>query len=369
MAMRYQCASAALVLGTLLAISAASPTRAENSARADENARRSLAGALGERALPVLARRSARTPEATLSALGESLRRLDASLSVERATREAQQGRLLVTTANWRLVVFRDGSAAEFVNLGAAGKAHESRVDASRKMSSDALQSAGRDFIARYLADAIVLGPSERLEPEMTSVRIEGGVAADGTAGYSAVVASRIVFTREIDGVPVVGAGSKVTITFLNDGSLESFRYDWPQYIATDRVQPTTDVAEVLNRVGRIAGVRPETLLRGGDRPALAPDRSAQGMTTLQRLVCGYYDPGVMARDADAPVQTGCYFHLVNTRGEGDYVTRAARSGAVPAGRQIEADRSWPEAARILGMDGAPAPDAAERPVPPRERQ
>ena len=67
----------------------------------------------------------------------------------------------------------------------------------------------------------MLLAPGERLEPEAISARTEGGVAADGTGAYSAVVANRIVFTRVIDGLPVVGAGSKVTVTFLNDGSVQ----------------------------------------------------------------------------------------------------------------------------------------------------
>ena len=73
-------------------------------------------------------------------------------------------------------------------------------------------------------------------------------------------------------------------------------------------------------------------------------------------------------READAPVQPGCYYHVIYTRGEGDFITRAARSGAVPAAQRFEADRSWPEAAMLSGIDGAPAPDATQRPVPQRER-
>jgi hypothetical protein len=363
--MRHQIASTALVL-IALATSSASPASAEATARAEENARRSLATALGERTLPILSRRSVRAPESTLTALTDSLKKLDQSFSVERATREGQRGRLLVTTTNWRLTIFGDGSAAEFVNLLALGKSHENKIEPARKMSADALQTAGRDFIARYLTDTIVLGPAEKLEPEQTSARMEGGVAADGTSAYSAVVANRVVFTREIDGIPVVGAGSKVTITFLNDGSIESFRNDWPQYAATDRMQETVDISEILNRVSRIVGLRAQDLHREGEQ---SPEQARRGRTTLRRLACGYYDPGVMARDPDAPIQTGCYYHIVETRGEGDFITRAARSGAVPAGQRVEIDPRWPEAARILGVDGTAAPDATERPVPPRDRQ
>jgi hypothetical protein len=235
------------------------------------------------------------------------------------------------------------------------------------------LESAGRDFIARALPDTITLTQAERLEPELISARLEGGVAVDGTSGYSAVVANRIVFTREIGGIPVLGAGSKVTITFLNDGSVESFSYDWPQYTPTERIQATADVAEILRRVQRVAGVRiNRDVLPGANRGSSVAGSASVDLgdnATLQRLVCGYYDPGVMVREADAPVQAGCYYHVVYTQGAGEFITRAGRAGAVPAARLFEADRSWPEATVLSGVDGAAAPDAPERPVPRRERQ
>jgi hypothetical protein len=366
--MRYQSASISMILTAMLSMAASATVYAENSPRSDDHARRSLATALGERSLPVLTRRSVRTPEATISSLMMSLTKVDQSLSVEKASREPERGRVLVTGRDWRLTVFRDGSAAEFINQAAVGRAHDKKAEPSRAMTFAQLQSAGRDFISRALADTIMLGPAERLEPELTSARMEGGVAVDGTSAYSAAVANRIVFTREINGIPVVGAGSKVTITFLNDGSVESFRYDWPQYTFTERVQATADVAEILKRVQRVAGIRTDrNFVRDSDK-ASAPIE-LDGKATLQRLACGYYDPGVMVRETDAPVQAGCYYHVVYTRGEGDFITHSARSGAVPAGQRFETDRSWPEAAALSGIDAAPPPDATERPVPPRERQ
>jgi hypothetical protein len=240
-------------------------------------------------------------------------------------------------------------------------------------MTFEQLQSAGRDFIARALADTIVLGPTERLEPDVTSARMDGGVAVDGKSAYSAVVANRIVFTREIEGIPVMGAGSKVTITFLNDGSVESFRYDWPQYVPTERIQATANVEEILKRVQRVAGMQTDRdFMRKSDYPSSSqgpPPLETGSKATLQRLACGYYDSGVMVREADAPVQPGCYYHVVYATGDGKFIARAARSGAVPAGQPFESDRSWPEAALLSGIDGSPAPDAVERPVPPRQRQ
>ena len=88
-----------------------------------------------------------------------------------------------------------------------------------------------------------------------TSFRTESGVAVNGTHARSSVVAARVVFSREIRGVPVVGAGSKVTVTFLNDGAVESFRYDWPIYEQTSRTQQIVSSSEIVRRIQRVAAV------------------------------------------------------------------------------------------------------------------
>jgi hypothetical protein len=270
--MRYQSAPTSIILTAMLATAGSAAVYAASSPWSEDHARRSLSVALGERALPVLMRRSMRTPEATIASLITSLGRVDQSISVEKTSRESERGRVLVIGKDWRLAVFRDGSAAEFINHAATSRAHEIKAEPSRAMPIAQLEAAGRSFMARSLADTVMLGPTERLEPEATSARTEGGVAVDGTLAYSAVVANRIVFTREVEGVPVVGAGSKVTITFLNDGSVESFRYDWPQYTRTERIQATAPVAEILRRVQRVAGIRTDRdfVPRADHRPSEA---------------------------------------------------------------------------------------------------
>jgi hypothetical protein len=140
-----------------------------------------------------------------------------------------------------------------------------------------------------------------------TSFRTESGVAVNGTHARSSVVAARVVFSREIRGVPVVGAGSKVTVTFLNDGAVESFRYDWPIYEQTSRTQQIVSSSEIVRRIQRVAAVGTDGYVgdkvtqnpRGGkiDHP-VALNRQSQ----LQDLKCGYYDPGLLNRDAKAPI-------------------------------------------------------------------
>ena len=135
-------------------------------------------------------------------------------------------------------------------------------------MSNEALEASGRAFVERTLSRLIVLQQDERLVLAATSRRTEGGVAPGGERAYSAVVANRVVFSREIGGIPVVGAGSKVTVTFLNDGAVASFRYDWPMYTHTGRVQAMAAPIEVLHRLQRVSGVRTKT---EADRALEAP--------------------------------------------------------------------------------------------------
>jgi len=325
--------------------------------------------------IPVLRRQTTDTPEAKLSSL---LAAISKKPSGEIA-KEKRRDRIRATGDTWWLDVFGDGSGAEFLDRAVAGRAHQNGVDASKAMSAGALESAARAYIERTLSRVIILQPGERLVAVATSFRTEGGVARDGSSPYSAVVANRIVFSREIGGIPVVGAGSKVTITFLNDGSLESFRYDWPSYTRTGRVQHLAQPSNILRRLQRVAGVR-----TGGDVSGaiamplnieLVKSMRLGDKVQLQDLKCGYYDPGFMNRDVRAPVQAGCYYHVVHTGGDSQHITTAAYSGAVPAAQVPESDSRWPEAAVLRGvrMKGRPparsaGPGTKIQPVPPRPK-
>ncbi|MDQ2945028.1 MAG: hypothetical protein M3Y27_03660 [Acidobacteriota bacterium] len=307
--------------------------------------------------IPVLTRQAYGTPDSQLALLRDSVEvTRSGAYSPERL-----KDRLRVTGSSWQMDVLGDGSAAEFLDMAASGRSHAGGVDLAQSMSTATLESTARTFVERNLSRVIIMQPGERLVLAATSRRSEGGVAPDGGKAYSAVVANRAIFSREINGIPVTGAGSKVTITFLNDGSIESFRYDWPKYVSTGRVQRMAQPAEILRRLQRVAGVRTKRDLY---QPVQAPSAidsitrpiALGSNVQLQDLKCGYYDPGLMNRAADAPVQAGCYYHMLDTRGEGDLVTTAGYSGAVPAATAPERDTRWPEANVILKVKGEKVP-------------
>ena len=302
------------------------------------------------RAIPVLLRHEDTAPDQKLASLLESLSKRHAG----NMTRERLPDVIRAAGEDWRLDVFGDGSGAEFLDQAAADRSHHFGVEPSKAMSTRALASAGRAYVERYLAKVIVLQPGERLVPVATSFRTEGGIGRDGSNAYSAIVANRVIFGREIDGIPVVGAGSKVTITFLNDGTVESFRYDWPVYSHTGRVQQLAPSREILQRIRRVAAARTKTDLSGpiaesGDIESMSKPLPLSDRVHLQDVKCGYYDPGYRNRDPRAPVQAGCYYHVLHTGGSGEYITTAGYSGAVPSAEKPEPDYRWPEANVLSG--------------------
>jgi hypothetical protein len=209
-------------------------------------------------------------------------------------------------------------------------------------MTAAEMEQNARAFIASHLASQIVLGKGEQLIALRADYRSEGG--QDLTTGQvtNAVVANRMVFGRTINGVPVVGNGSKVFVTFTNDGSLESFRYDWPSYQA-GAAQAVVGPGEVLSRVQKVMGVR------NGDTPTSVAAVPRAGTTVfpltlatntqLQSLECGYYDSGSSGRKSNS-VQPGCTYLTVSRDMNG---MRSGFAGAVPAGTLFEPDTAWME--------------------------
>jgi hypothetical protein len=255
------------------------------------------------------------------------------------------------TADNWRLDVFGDGTAAEFYDQAIADGAHAQGIDAGHKWTDSALESAGRTFIAGQLASVLPLGPGESIVPSSTSFRREWGQDTSGVQA-EAVVANRIAFTRLIGGVPVVGSGSKVVVTFANDGSVESFRYDWPSYTAKTTTQSVVGTAGILSRLQQILALRHGTVPTSS---AATPSPSGSfpldlgSDFALERLECGYYDAGRAIANPTAAVQPGCFYNAVHSQVINGIVMRDAYSGAVPALGIVMADAKWPEAGIVLG--------------------
>lgn len=343
--------------GLALASTAAADTAF---ARSDAHAARSLVNGVGTASLPVLVRDTS-NPAVVASVLLSTL----CESRCNEVARSDLPDRKRFNGNGFHLEVFGDGSLVEFVNEVASASAR-SQPPTSVPMTPAALESAARSFIATKLASQIVLGPGESLVPEAVANRTVGGGAVHGPMEAAMeparVTGNRIIFTREIDGVPVVGNGSKVIVTFLNDGTVESFRYDWPHYTKSGRITNSLSSAEIIGRVQQVVGMRTGAPPQSFVVPAGASTPLPLGQNmTLNRLACGYFDAGLTNRATSAVVQSGCYYHALHSMTHDGVVLQAGYAGAVPGSGTPENDVSWPELAVLSGktLPATPPGDAA----------
>lgn len=279
------------------------------------------------------------------------------------ATTETDQKALAIQGDHWSIEVAADGSAARFHDQSIEQKAHSLAVDPSSKMSDAALQKIGLAFIGSQLKDVVALGPNEQLVPLRTDFRSEWGQDLTTSQVTRSVVANRVVFGRTINGTPIVGNGSRVVVTFANDGSVESYQYDWPKYEVTTTVHAVLDSTQVLGRVQRVVGARSGVAMSSFAAPILNHSGAAaypvalSTSTSLENLQCGYYDAGSAANSAQSAIQAGCVYHATELGQNG---VRRGFGGAVPAASTIESDANWTEV-KLLQSAATPQPQFAPK--------
>ncbi len=266
--------------------------------------------------------------------------------------REVAADHVTLQTEDWSLQVAADGTRVSYRNIAQLDGALATARPVAERLDQDSLEALGRRFIGESLREFIALAPNDEILPLYSEFQIAGGAAVrDDRPSDERVVANTVVFTRAIDGVPVIGGGSKIAVTFLNDGTAVAFDFDWPKYRKTDRQQEVLPLDEVRGRGSRV----------------LTVDLDASDVT-VKRFECGLFDPGVRKRDAAALVQSACFVQAdrrdiidpdLNRRDpeSGHIITAIAQ--AIPAGALIERDDRWPEAAALLGsaLPEEPAPN------------
>jgi hypothetical protein len=333
-----------------------SPVLADDFPETSAAAQYSMTRGFRQSSLPLLRRLGGDGPDSVSAAL---LGKLCPNPCANAITRNPGSFRE-ITSGSWSLQILGDGTGARFRNLDVGRRTHSLAEDESQKASGESLIRLGQAYISENLASVIVLGTEERLVPSRTDYRIEAGQDLRTQQVTRTVVANRIVFGRLIRGVPVVGGGSAVVLTFANDGALESFQYDWPKYEIANPVS-VVDIGGILDRVQKVVGLRmgipisssPRALPRG-QGPGY--DVELTRNTVLQKLECGYYDPGFVAREPGAPVQPGCVYKVLARSESG---TRMGIAGAIPGTALIEPDAGWREAVTLRG------PGAGEKPIMP----
>ena len=261
---------------------------------------------------------------------------------VDCAVTSAKQGsNLQITGERVSLSISADATAADFRDLAVEARSHSLAKPFADKLSSAALETAGRAFISSKLAGLIGLGRNEELVPVLTDYRVEGLQDLSTGVVTRSVAANRVVFGRTLNGIPVVGNGSTVVVTFANDGSVESFHYDWPKYevaASQNLVTPSTLLARIQQVVSAHSGVAPAFTAKVPNVVEASRPVDLNTDTKLQSMQCGYYDAGAAA--GHASVQPGCVYHAVYESSSG---IRQGYAGAVPGGVQFESDANWVE--------------------------
>lgn len=249
----------------------------------------------------------------------------------------------------WLLRATADGTYVEYYNFAYLEKT--SPVDVSKRLSSSELISRGEQFIKNRLDSFIKLQANEKLVPLHTRYQLQGAASEDGKyTEAETVLANEITFGRKVDGVHVVGPGSKIQLIFANTGEVIGFAYDWPTYKAAGK-QQTTSRSVIENR-----------MREHGDH------NIADSNVVVDRMECGLFDPGIRVRPSSEPVQSACIYMTTKSIKASDTVEgttgnlTSAMSTAIPAGDDVLPDEYWP-AARLMcngesfcGTSTAPAP-------------
>jgi hypothetical protein len=258
-----------------------------------------------------------------------------------RNSSESDQRIIVTGSEGWTLDIKGDGTSVRMANTDYLFASP--RVSRDNKPTAESLEALGRAFIASELKDFVRLSSADTLVALRTLYQVESDQQIGKAEVHQEVTAATIMFGRKVDGVSVVGAGSKVSVTFANDGMPVAFSYDWPEYRANGRVQKVLPIEAIRERSSACASRRPTS-----------------ASVELRRFECGYVDVGarLSRRDPSAPIQSGCFAHYVGTQAAPDAtgkpsadpkspVEDVATAEPIPIGEDVEVDRGWPHAAAL----------------------
>jgi hypothetical protein len=299
--------------------------------------RRSLAVGLGVSSVTPLTRKDGPGASAILARFLGRWR--DGKTSITTAgdyqVTEDQQG-LSAEGNGWSLTVLGDGTAVKYRNW-AFHDAHSTPIDFGQRPPEPTLEAWGRRFLASYLQEEVIVGPKEQLFPLSARYDTFSYQATDSSRpAVDMVIGNVVVFTRAVDGVDVVGGGSKAAVFFENDGTPWAFDFDWPNYA------PTADSLDILS-IDEI-----------NTQDAFLSDWQFDASVTVdtQLFECGYFDAGIQFHDPKALLQPGCAYQRTATfigdpdRYAADPTDGLMQTGfvdVVPAGRVLQFDQFWPQ--------------------------
>lgn len=271
---------------------------------------------------------TAKTVLALLATDADKPRTRSAATGLAPVTMQRQvEDKKVLTFAGERgyLDVIADGSAFRYrADIDATAR---TRGDVATRIGKAELEKLGRRFVTGPLARLVPLGRREALTFLGVRYLYEGDGSTEAEAGKAEntrVVASVAVFGRSIDGVAVVGSGSKVAVWFDQARQPVGFDVDWPKYQVSRQRQKLLPANEIQRRVAAT------TVAPKGEKDI-----------TVDRFECGFVDLGATRRDRH--VQAGC---SIAYRGTADGETWA-RLDFVPVATEVLRERRWPLATAI----------------------
>lgn len=262
--------------------------------------------------------------------------------------RPTQRGKTLShVTDRGSLEVFADGSRfrlrGDFNSIKPIPAA-----EGTGQLPPEQLEKLGREFVQQKLKGIITLHQGEKMTFLGTRYLRQGGADLQGKRKSEELFGNIAIFGREVDGLPVVGSGSKIAVWFAPDGEVIGADVDWPAYRPSGRKVALLMRGALMERVKSVA---PRT------------DR-AKGEATMTRFECGYVDLGATRRSPRTPIQPGCSVAYQGSDGDSGG-TAWASTEYIPAGKKVIPDKRWPLATYIAGY-GEPEP-GKKIPVPGSE--
>jgi hypothetical protein len=294
----------------------------------------SLRQGMPKQAVPLLWQESSPGRQSVMDSLLDNLDRTGINTkSIKRM--DENKRRLAAYGDGWKLKVYGDGSRATFRNYGHMEK-NEAAMGKLTPLKPDQLIKLGQRFISGVLGEQIRLSEKEALVPFGLQYQINAQQAVDSKQKpEKTTVAAAIVFSRTINGVDVLGKGSKVAVLFANDGTPFGFDFDWPRLYSAGVDQKVASLDELKRRAIKVSRLEGHEI-----------------NVQLDRFECGYYDAGEKKR-GETPMQPAC-FHFYSAQSKA--ATEDGATGllsmayvdAVPAGTEIIADANWDIAQELL---------------------
>ncbi|MEE9366152.1 MAG: hypothetical protein V3W44_05635 [Dehalococcoidales bacterium] len=220
------------------------------------------------------------------------------------------------------LKVYGDGTRVRYSDSSETRP--DDGVEVEDRIPDKRLYELGRKFINDELVDVIDITSDDEVVDYKTMFQLDSEFS-EKEATKQRVTQNTAVFSRRVRGTDVVGAGSKIAIMFANDGSIEGFFYDWPEYEQLEDVQ---------------SGLSPELARERASQ--MSSLRVGAQEVELKRFECGLMDEGMSDDIPNRLLQLACDVQYVGwTENSDGSRTPHARADIIPIADTFIRSGGW----------------------------